>query len=753
MQVSTRESLSTNNTTAPGKEAAEGRIEESGEARVAAEVPTPGARQAKEIKKEDGRPEKESGGKRERRPPAGKRCKLHGEETGSEQTTATPVGKPTIQQPPGNRIRPLVIAQFVALLVAMKTFSVSALKRRMNALWDQEQAKRTGKKVEASRNSLDIDEMFDPLLCVPGEYELPPGRHNFDLPAMNAWHVKSCARCGREGEVQEGCYFWRLRRCITHGFNPPYVTEIEKAYETRGNNKLSKVFSHSFDKAVLKMISERVLLPWTAESGFELKFINPLGIVLKNSDKARAKVATGVRIIDQETLDEANQRLSDQQMKPVKTRVSMNNTANGGNAALYKPRFKYAGSEDATNLMQRNDFLGKGDVERYFLNFPLAQESFQYFGVCALLGQILHFVMVFFGLSSAPYYTSVWGAEIRRWVQSMGVPAVHFVDDWLTAAPTLAEVKRRMGVIVAILVSVGLSMAEDKFEYGQQLVFLGILYDTVKMTMAFDAVQCQVVGILLRDYRERLVKNTDIQYTDIVQLCGKLNWFGEILQAGRVHTAAWWRYSAMPAGRQLTDEHRARLIADTDWWLEVVDKWSVSDHTEKAFPIISASELLADPLAVAICCSDMSGPDGWGCYYGTLEEMESDPSFVSVRWREGFKPHSSMWGELKALREYLDFPDRQGKLLVWVSDSLSGVWCINKGRAHTGEERELVEDILEKCDELRIVIVALWVPREENQYADYLSHLATYMNRDAVAGRCSTLDDPAADHHPRAMHD
>jgi hypothetical protein len=479
-----------------------------------------------------------------------------------------------------------------------------------------------------------------------------------------------------------------------------------------------------------------------------------MGIVLKNSDKARAKIVTGVKIVDQQTLDQANEGLAAQvpPMKPVKTRVSMNNTANGGNGALLKPRFSYASSADATHLMKRGDFMAKGDVERYFLNFPLAPESYPFFGVYAL-GQLYFFVMVYFGLASAPYYTSVWGAEIRRWVlrKYPELRAVHFVDDWFAVAETLEKVKAHMAIIAAILEAIGLSMAADKFDYGQQLVFLGILYDTV--AMAFDEVQCQVVALSLREARKRLVRRHKIPYTEIVQLCGKLNWFGEILQAGRVHTAAWWKYSTLKQGQLPSEELCERLIADTDWWLSVVDKWAVKNHSEKAFPILSAYELLNDPEGVAICCSDMSGPDGWGCHYGTLAEMERDPLVRSVRWPEGFSPPSSMWGELKALREYLEFPDRKGKLIVWVSDSLSGVWCINKGRAHQGEERALVEEILERCDELRIVVVGLWVPREENRYADYLSHLATYMNRDSVAGRSSALDGAAGDHQQGTGYD
>jgi hypothetical protein len=652
------------------------------------------------------------------------------------------------RRPEGAVPRVVKTAGVIKLMVKMKTFGISALRRKMNSLWDEQRAEGGGHLVEPRRDSLDIKQMYDPEFLVAGEKELPPGAHPFKLDAMDQMHVGSCPECGETHAVRDDCYYKVLRRTITHGYRPQYTADIVKEYSTSGNNKLSAVFDKSFDAAVGKMVTEGVLRLWTVGSAVELFFINPMGIVIKNSDKARARIVTGVKIVDQKTLDEANEGLVKQEMRPVKTRVSMNNSANGGNRALLKPRFSYATSADATFLIQRNDYLGKGDVERYFLNFPLAEESYAYFGVRAL-GAYLYFVMVYFGLASAPYYTSVWGAEIRRWVMSKGVDAVHFVDDWWTVGRTLAEVKGKMDIIVAVLNAMGLTMAVDKFEFGQRLVFLGILYDTVAMTMAFDAVQCQVVALLLRNYRAKLVERKAIHYTDIVQLCGKLNWFGEILQAGRVHTAQWWRYSTLREGQLPSDELRLRLIADTDWWLKVVDKWAVGDNSEKAFPIVSAHEMLDDPDNVAMCCSDMSGPDGWGCFYGNLEEMNGgDPLFKSVRWEDSnFVPESSMWGELKALREYLDFPDRKGKMLVWVSDSLAGVWCINKGRAHSdGEVRQLVEEILERCDELRIVIVALWVPREENLFADYLSHLATSMDRHSVAGRCSALDDTGADH-------
>jgi hypothetical protein len=37
--------------------------------------------------------------------------------------------------------------------------------------------------------------------------------------------------------------------------------------------------------------------------------------------------------------------------------------------------------------------------------------------------------------------------------------------------------------------------------------------------------------------------------------------------------------------------------------------------------------------------------------------------------------------------------------------------------------------ILKGCDEKKLQLVALWIPREENLLADYLSHICVYLNR------------------------
>ena len=47
--------------------------------------------------------------------------------------------------------------------------------------------------------------------------------------------------------------------------------------------------------------------------------------------------------------------------------------------------------------------------------------------------------------------------------------------------------------------------------------------------------------------------------------------------------------------------------------------------------------------------------------------------------------------------------------------------------------------ILEICDEKCLLLLPLWVPREANQFADFLSHLAMYRSEDQVEGEVSSL--------------
>ena len=132
--------------------------------------------------------------------------------------------------------------------------------------------------------------------------------------------------------------------------------------------------------------------------------------------------------------------------------------------------------------------------------------------------------------------------------------------------------------------------------------------------------------------------------------------------------------------------------------------------------------------------SDASGTDGYGYFHGYYNASSMD--YVSKRWANDKDDIcNSHTDELHSLVDFLETIIISNCILVWITDSQSAAYSINKGNCVNEMSFLKIKNILEICDLKHITIVAMWVPREHNLLADYLSHLSTYMNRDTVSGR------------------
>ena len=156
----------------------------------------------------------------------------------------------------------------------------------------------------------------------------------------------------------------------------------------------------------------------------------PLGMKIKSSDLARARVITGINIKNENDLEKANLLLLEQGSTKVKVRITTDATAVGLNDVSYKPPFRYPSVSDAFQIIEQGDYLCKGDVNKYYLNFPLA-ECCHWLFQFIISSVIWKFLRVFFGLSSSPFYASTWSAEFRSWILKLGIPCVVMMDDWL----------------------------------------------------------------------------------------------------------------------------------------------------------------------------------------------------------------------------------------------------------------------------------------------------------------------------------
>lgn len=601
-------------------------------------------------------------------------------------------------------------------------------------------------------HGLEVESMVrcNPALFRPGEHPLEAGAHKLQAGEMTRWHATVCDRCTwreetKEGKISPDCYFSTMIRCIEHGWYPPFqTTDFAPPYHVSGNYESTSLYRDGVTKELLGSMLANGAIRECARRADQV--VTPLGAILKNSDKTRARAVVGINIASQETLQQANERLEAKGLPKVKVRVTMDCTATGVNGAALSPRFSYPNVKDGIEIVRRGCWLVVSDVSRYFHSFPWAAEMRPLMCI-EWEGTRYECLGLSFGFTACPYYCSTWSAEFRRWVRKHIGPCAHMVDDWLLFGDTESIAQERGSSLAGMYHSVGLGMQEDKNSCGQVVKYLGIVIDTLTMTIRIDPIQALGTRLLLEDLMTHLRRGKPLNHGMMYHLAGKLNWFAEVLQSGRLHTHGFWDFLRLPTVRSIPARVRDRLLLDIAWWVRVLREWETQRGSGKEYRILSAAELQQDPASVYLIQSDASGEDGIGYAHGSAHDDELQ--WGSARWSAGGCPPSTHAMELQALRMCLESEGfrAQNCLLLWVTDAASAALSINKGNcANSAGFREL-EIILEYCDGHGLELVAFWVPREENRLADYLSHLSAILHRESASGTTSDLATAASGHH------
>jgi len=566
-----------------------------------------------------------------------------------------------------------------------------------------------------------VREMFRTDMCESGAVQLPAGDCDLEVGEASLYHVEACEDCREAGSLQEGCYFATLLRCLSHGWKPRVVEEeISPVYVVTDNYQTIASFPDSVSKEFAKMVDNGVVEEVAASTA---GVWHPMGAVIKNSDRRKAMALAGIEIKDQPSLELASKALSDKGLPIIKARITHDCTASGLNRTALCPPFRYPSLAEGLRLVVRNGWLAKTDISRYFHQFPLALESRHLF-LLRLHGKYWRSKRLLVGFGPCPYYTSIWSAEYKLWAEHLGIPVAHMMDDYLTGGATREEVERKLDRLCAMFVRVGHVIQIEKNEIGQRLI------DTVRMMVSFDSTQAKGMRAQLATYLDRIKMGHDLDQGTIRHVAGSLNWYAEVVQSGRTRLRSWWSY--LRYASKLNLGLRLQLVQDTEWWLELLGKWSEGGVMGVEYPILNAKELASDDNSIWVVQSDASGPDGFGYYHGCL--TGDAHQYVSRVWGGEYFFGSSHNGEMQSLLHFLRYTAVRCKVLVWISDSLSAVWSVNKGRCRAEGSLAVLNEILRLCDVYHLQLLALWVPREDNMYADYLSHLASSLCREEVVG-------------------
>lgn len=626
------------------------------------------------------------------------------------------------------------VQQLLQYITLQGTFSLHTLKRGISKYMRQQNPTSAPVVSEIHKpDGLSVRDMYDPHLFQAGSVSLDARAYTLRPALMQQRHCGSCVDCSQAGHVLDSCYFARMMRCITHGWHPPCdYTRIAPVYHTTGNYPSVTRYSVSAAKELQDMLDNQVLIECIRTP----RVVNPLGAILKNSDRMRARVLVGIEVVDQDSLTRASAALVERGHPKIKCRLTTDLTATGVNRASYAPPFRYPSLGDALRVVRRNGYIASGDVSRYFHSFPLAVDGRSYWSV-EYGGKLYVYARCCFGHGACPYYASTWSAEFRQWALADGLDPAFMVDDWFLCEDSLAQARSSMHRLCTMFEECGFGMSVDKFQYGQQIVFIGVLIDTVTMTLRFDSTQARGMRLQLEAYMERIRRGHHLDHTTTRHVCGKLNWYAEVVQSGRLHIKPWWDYERN--GGALYAGTLVQLAQDTQWWMDLLRTWEENRAGVVEYKILSAEEIRNNPRSMLVLQSDASGTDGFGYYSGYLHDTELQ--YVSKVWEPPLPPDAtSHMFELKVLEDFLlQGCTARDAILVWISDNEGATWSVNKGRTREPAALPVLSNILHQCDRYGLQIVALWVPRERNELADYLSHLAHYLHSSEVRGVVSDL--------------
>jgi hypothetical protein len=299
--------------------------------------------------------------------------------------------------------------------------------------------------------------------------------------------------------------------------------------------------------------------------------------------------------------------------------------------------------------------------------------------------------------------------------------------------------------MLRVFAAVGLAVAADKTAIGQRMLVLGLLVDSVSMTVACDPISARAYAAELRLHIASLAGGRRLTPAVLARMGGKLTSYCQAAPAGLLRIRL--VYAHLVAASSFSTAGMADLVRDLEWWLIRLDDWAIGKQRPDATPLLSPTALCADPAAITVLVSDASGPDGYGGYAGSLGC--ADPEFFAEQWTDQEAQfQSSAQGELQGLAHYVRAlshrPSTGLKLLVWVTDSQAASAMVNKGSSRSHPCYALLCQIVDSAEAQGLQVVSLWWPREDGAYADFLSHLAVRLDVPSISGHVSAVADLVA---------
>ena len=423
-------------------------------------------------------------------------------------------------------------------------------------------------------------------------------------------------------------------------------------------------------------------------------------------------------------------------------------------------------------------FLFKRDLARYYLQLPLDPTEYMFTGVVWRL-LFFFFVSLMFGLRHSGYQgqktsdavswihrnlgleyvpptahqLSEDNAHSRRVHSALRVTldpdrpvafnSVNYSDDFGGCEKTLHKAAASYQALANLFSELGLSESVDKAcAPATSMVFLGVQFDSVKMTMSVPHEKLQE----LRSDLEVWGRKTTAVRRDLQSLLGKLFWVSRVVQHSRPFMGRLLQQlrdmKAIPSNKRvpLSGESRKDIL----WWSQYMRHFNGVTAIINTDDIQqSLDELMHSPFHVYAGDATLWGGGGWyrSQYWSRQFPKFLKPSAIPVHIKEFWVMIASswVWGD-----------DWAGNTVYMFCDNDSVVDCITYQKPHDQDLLSLLREFLYVVCRKKFVPIARKIDTKANHLADHISRRHDHESAVKIfsaAGKPGMREVPVTDSH------
>lgn len=380
------------------------------------------------------------------------------------------------------------------------------------------------------------------------------------------------------------------------------------------------------------------------------------------------------------------------------------------NPHLFKYKFRCEDIETPKHLFQKGFFLYTFDIKSAYHHVEIFPDHRCFLGFqWHYNGKSRFFVfnVLPFGLSTAPYiFTKLLKPVVSSW-RSLGKAVCMFLDDGIGGNQSLESARTDATFIRDHLVRLGFVLSDIKCKWEPSLTqtWLGHVFD---MSLNRLYVTDSRVHMLKESLAGALARLSSIPVKQLARVVGQI-----ISMSKAIGPTVYLRTRHMYYAIESRESWRSTIVCPSTVKVELL--FWVSNVSQ-----LNGTQLYIEPQKFdSVAYSDASeyGFGGYVISAGTKLVCHG-------MWGECERNKSSTWREAKAISNMLR--SLHGSLrchnVQWNTDNQNVVRIIQRG-SRKPELQEIVEQIVSLAASNSIVLQPVWVPREENQLADYISKL------------------------------